>query len=277
MTDINQQFSEKVLKLIKETVETIILPAHYDLDPETIMTKDDHSIVTLTDQHAEKILTKGLKEIFAANVLGEEGYDADPEIADYLEQNEYCWIIDPIDGTKNFAHGRPEFGVIVALVKNKEVLAGWIYHCTEKRAVYAIKGLGVYDELHQVVSRPTLKDQFTGYHNPFYFVSSSVETEINAIGAARTKDIPAPRASSIEYLNLVAGVSDFMINNHCKPWDHAAGQLIVAELGLGGCGEFLSGEPYAINKSAWVSAERNRVLMTGATRSVRDRLKAYFK
>lgn len=277
MTGIDKELSQKVLELVEHTVDTIILPAHRNLDPKTVMVKPDKSLVTLTDQEAERALTKGLKEIFQANVLGEEAYEENPDIAKYLDsETEYCWIIDPIDGTKNFANGRPDFGVIIALVKNKEIVGGWIYHCTEHRGVYALKGQGVYDEKHKKVVRPELKEQFTGYHNPFYFEHSEFKNAIESIGKARTADIPSPRASSIEYLNLVAGVSDFMINNHCKPWDHAAGQLIISELGQGGGGVFLSGEPYSVQREAWVSAKRSRVLLTTASKKIRDKIHRFF-
>ncbi len=276
---LNKEFSEKVLQLMKNVSDDIILPAFKAMDPSKIMIKEDSSLVTVTDQQAEVALTSGLKNIFHANVLGEEGYEENPAIGDFLEkEDEYCWIIDPIDGTSNFTSGNNQFGIIIALVKNKKILGGWIYQSTEGKAFYALKGKGVYDQHHKKIERQiTNPEHFSGYPHEFYFQNTTTEKEINALSRARTTQLESLHSTAIEYMDMVTGKIDFIINNHYKPWDHAAGQLIVSELGLGGGSVYLgTQEGYSIQKESWACSRGEKVLITYVDKKTKDKVLSFF-
>ena len=84
-------------------------------------------LVTIADRDSEQILAEGLRRLIPnASIVGEEAADADPSILDALG-DELCWIIDPLDGTANFAEGRGPFGILVALASEGSPIGGWIF------------------------------------------------------------------------------------------------------------------------------------------------------
>ncbi len=100
--------------------------------------KDDKSIVTLADGESEEIIKKIISEAFHTHaILGEEtgmsGVDS-----------EYVWHIDPVDGTRNFAHGIPFFAVAIALVHQDIIQIGVVYNPATKSLFYAEKNKGAY-------------------------------------------------------------------------------------------------------------------------------------
>src|SRR5258708_34225935 len=76
--------------------------------------------------------------------MGEEGATTDPSLVDLLDADRAVWVIDPVDGTFNFAHGRPGFAVIVAYVRNGTTLAGWIHDPLRQLTITAVRGPGAW-------------------------------------------------------------------------------------------------------------------------------------
>jgi len=106
---------DRVARLIREVAETEILPRFRRLEEHHTWEKRPGSLVTVADEAAEKRLEDGLLRLAPGSVaLGEEAAEKDSSIFERLLDDEPVWIIDPVDGTKNFAAGRPEFAVIVA-------------------------------------------------------------------------------------------------------------------------------------------------------------------
>ena len=101
--------------MIQEITHAIAMPFFKNLNKEEIYQKGVGDIVTLADREMEKALIKGLRLHAGAKVfLGEEGYDADKALGESLNQEEPVWVIDPIDGTRNFANGSEDFCVLLA-------------------------------------------------------------------------------------------------------------------------------------------------------------------
>jgi len=113
------------------------------LQAHQIDTKAQGEIVTQADIHAEQRLTRHLTNLVPGScVVGEENTARDHTILDLLESDRPVWIVDPVDGTHNFAHGKPRFCVIVALSYRQTTLAGWIFEPIADRSVYAAREKG---------------------------------------------------------------------------------------------------------------------------------------
>ena len=108
--------------------------------------KGDFDLVTAADRASEALIVERLQSHFPAHsILGEEGGQRDG-------QGEYCWYVDPVDGTTNFAHGFPAYNVTMALEKAGELVAGVVYDPTRNEMFAAEKGGGAYLNGHRITS-----------------------------------------------------------------------------------------------------------------------------
>ena len=104
----------EVLALMRDVAERIIMPRHRALKATDIIEKADDDLVTIADREAEVALAEGLAKLHPeAAIVGEEAVHADPSVMDRLSGT--CWIIDPIDGTANFASGSGHFGIMIVV------------------------------------------------------------------------------------------------------------------------------------------------------------------
>jgi fructose-1,6-bisphosphatase/inositol monophosphatase family enzyme len=164
-----------------------------------------------------------------AGFVGEESAAADPSIVAALSGEGAFWIVDPLDGTRNFVNGTPEFGTIVAYVENGATLMGWIYAAPEHRCAVAVKGEGVmWDGVPPVIASPSnnppLGLRSMGWLTPEWRDRLTVSLRRN------TQSRPG-HCSAYAYLKLMTGEVDFKLSSRIHPWDHAAGALILSELG----------------------------------------------
>ena len=136
---------EKVAQHIRETAEAEIIPRFRQLGRDDIREKKPGDFVTLADLEAERQLTERLSALLPGSVvLGEEAAFADRGRFDLLAGAAPVWVIDPVDGTANFARGHPAFAVIVALIEQGRVRAGWIYEPLADTMVMAEAGQGAW-------------------------------------------------------------------------------------------------------------------------------------
>ena len=106
----------------------IILPSFGNLEKNQISYKDGKDIVTDIDISVEKELNNILPKLIQnSNFIGEESYAKNNNILNYYLSEEYCWTVDPIDGTSNFAKSKDRFAVMVALTKSTEIIQSFIY------------------------------------------------------------------------------------------------------------------------------------------------------
>jgi fructose-1,6-bisphosphatase/inositol monophosphatase family enzyme len=234
--------TETIAGFIRETAEAAILPRFRQLRQEDIREKKPGDFVTIADIEAEQILSARLLALHPGSVvLGEEGAAKDPGHFDRLAGEAPVWIIDPIDGTANFARGEPGFGVILALVQHAEVRAGWIYDPLGGSMVMAERGSGAWSDGRRLAVDPETDPR-------------------RMVGAAYGRTVAGPRAakaladsgrvaavrnlgcSALEYSAVALGRAHFSLHSRSLPWDHAAGMLIVAE--AGGIAGFFDGSRY---------------------------------
>jgi fructose-1,6-bisphosphatase/inositol monophosphatase family enzyme len=242
---------EAALLAITETVaDEEILPRFRALDPAEITTKthgDD--LVTIADKRSELRLTQAIRDILpGAEVIGEEAISDDPSLRDRIDTAATCAIIDPVDGTWNFANGLGLFGVILAVSAHGQTVWGGIYDPMARDWMVASKGGGAWYQAPD--GRRTRLDISNGPDTvgacrgnlPVYLFDRPVQHRL----AAMIPDFQRSsclRCSAHDYRMLARGSFDFSICPILNPWDHAAGCLIVQE--AGGVARLLDGRDYA--------------------------------
>lgn len=127
--------------LVREVSEGIILPRFRRLEASDIVAKAADDVVTIADREAESRLAEELA-LFEPGIaiVGEEATHADPALTDALSGD--CWIVDPLDGTNNFAAGKAPFGILIARASGGSAVSGWIYDCLSGRFCVAHRGRG---------------------------------------------------------------------------------------------------------------------------------------
>jgi fructose-1,6-bisphosphatase/inositol monophosphatase family enzyme len=227
---------EPVAAIIRGVAEQEILPRFQRLEKHEIREKSPGSLVTIADTEAERALHAELTRLLPGSlVLGEEGAAADPTVFDHLETDQPVWIIDPVDGTINFARSLPRFAVIVALVAGGDVRAGWIHDPVRHATAMAKTGGGAWlveaggeeRRLERRAMPPVRKargaaaGRFPGGKRALDILKES----------GRTGPLHRVTSAAHEYLDLVEGRVDFATFGRVLPWDHAAGVLIHREAG----------------------------------------------
>ncbi len=234
---------EPVVALMRQVARDVVMPRFRNLAADEIAEKAADDFVTIADKESELRLSEGLSAILPeAGIIGEEACAADPAILDRAGEG-LNWIIDPIDGTGNFAAGNPPFGIMVALADAGTTLAGWILDPLTGRLCYALLGGGSHIDGQAVRAKESGGDLPVAAL-AVYFMTAEERADIQrrAEGAFAVVDIP--RCAAEQYPRLVLGQNDVSVFARTLPWDHAAGTLFVNE--AGGCCQRLDGTPYVI-------------------------------
>ncbi|MBI3445860.1 MAG: inositol monophosphatase [Magnetospirillum sp.] len=229
---VGQVDPQQVASIIREVAAEEILTRFRHLSAGQIREKKPGELVTEADIEAERVLTRRLADLIpGARVVGEEAVSADHRLLQALDNEGIVWVIDPVDGTANFAKGNARFAVIVALVRDGVTVAGWILDPTTDRLIIAQQGSGAWEGDNRLrVLPPAPLADLTGSVKRSGLLSSLV-AKIGRKGSA-----------AHDYIDLVTGVLHFAHYNRLMPWDHAAGVLIHAE--AGGYAALTDGRPY---------------------------------
>ena len=234
---------ESVSDLIREVAETEILPRFRNLADEERMEKGENDIVTVADQASEAFLTTALTGLTkGALIVGEEGSYADPSLLETLKDADLAWVIDPLDGTRNFAEGREDFAVMAALLKQGTPVMAWIYQPLQKAMVVAEHGAGTTINGDRIVldaGDMTLSELEGEFH--FGYLPAEFRPPVKeAQEKMRTR---RPRfCAGATYLSLVRDPALYAFYYRLMPWDHAPGSLIYRE--AGGVGRAFDGTEY---------------------------------
>ncbi|WP_062731327.1 inositol monophosphatase family protein [Sphingobium abikonense] len=235
--------NEPVAALMRQVARDIVMPRFRNLAADEIAEKAANDFVTVADRESELRLSEGLSAILPeAGIIGEEACAADPAILERAGDG-LNWIIDPIDGTGNFAAGNPPFGIMVALADAGTTLAGWILDPLTGRLCHALRGGGSHID-GQIVRARESDGDLPIAALAVYFMTDEERADIQrrADGAFAVVDIP--RCAAEQYPRLVLGQNDVSVFARTLPWDHAAGTLFVNE--AGGCCRRLDGTPYVV-------------------------------
>lgn len=230
MTDITPALSANVSALLRSVSADVILPRYRNLAAHEIIEKAADDLVTIADRESEAWLNEGLARLLPdAGLIGEEACAADPTLATTAGRG-LNWIIDPIDGTGNFAAGRPPFGVMVALADEGEVLAGWIYDPLADRLCFAARGHGATINGERIAARGSGADLPVAGISTL-FVDEATRDDLDRRTRDRMRMVEIPRCAAEQYPRIVLGVNDLALFNRTLPWDHAAGAIFVEEAG----------------------------------------------
>ena len=165
-------------------------------------------------------------------VVGEEAVAADASVLDRLNGDAPVWIIDPVDGTANFAHGNKKFAVIVALAVLGRTVQGWIHDPVTGLMAVGETGAGAFiGDLRLRIPEDVSLAQMLGVCRK----TDGLKREV--------KSLYRNGSAAHDYLDLIKGRAHFAHYLRLKPWDHAAGVLMHLE--AGGFSGLCDGTPYA--------------------------------
>lgn len=235
--------------ILAETADTEILPRFRRLDTSEISTKSGPlDFVTVADRAAERRIAERLAERFpGALVVGEESCAEDPALLDRLASAERAIVVDPIDGTFNFASGLPLFGVMAAVVVDGRTVAGVIHDPIGRDHLCAIAGEGAWivgrDGGAEHAVRVAAPAPVGAMHGPVSWAwLASPERERVAARQSRLAMAYCFRCAAHEYRLIATGAAHLALFGKLMPWDHLAGALIHAE--AGGFSARFDGSPY---------------------------------
>lgn len=234
--------TERVTRIIRETAAREIMSRFQRLSKHDVTEKRPGDLVTTADIEAEKRLGEALRGLLpGSTVVGEEAAEKNPELLKLIDRTAPVWVIDPLDGTHNFAHGVPCFAVIVAYCVAGETMAGWIHDPVADITAWTAKGEGAWVDGRRLrVASPAAIGRMRG----------SLGWKLRKRLAAQRDPgvIPARTARygcvGREYMDLGRGELHFAhYEKRLWPWDHAAGVLLHRE--AGGFSAFTDGRvPY---------------------------------
>lgn len=233
---------ETVHALLREVSTRAILPYYQKLSEHEITAKAADDVVTVADNLAEEMLAEGLARIADLPIVGEEAAFADPAVQDRLSGD--CWIVDPLDGTRNFAKGRRPFGILIAMAQGGEAHTGWIYDVLTDRLCIAHRGKGAFIDGERISARPTGEDPPIAAISLIFMDPARREAVKAPAAGYRLVDIPYCAAE--QYPRLALGVNDVSIFERTLAWDHAAGVLWLNE--AGGKAARPDGSPYRVDE-----------------------------
>lgn len=241
---------DAVCAALADIARSIILPRYKQLGERDVRTKTGATdLVTIADEESERALAPRLMALLpGSKVVGEEAIAADPDALPGLLAHDPVWIVDPIDGTLNFVHGRDAFASVVALVRGGETVLGWIHDPLSGRTLWAEKGKGCWRRSPEAPSAPgdTRVELPDGVKRPGIDLKS-LNAALYDKRFAGTKGAFARNvnqgSAAHDYWALAEGRIHLSGYKNLKPWDHAAGVLIHSE--AGGMARLLSGAPYS--------------------------------
>jgi fructose-1,6-bisphosphatase/inositol monophosphatase family enzyme len=234
---------ETMLALLRDVTRKAILPYYQTLAEDQIEAKEIGDVVTVADKLSEEMLTEGLAKIADIPVVGEEAAFDDASVFDRVTGD--CWIVDPLDGTRNFARGQAPFGILIAMASGGEAHTGWIYDCLTDRFCAAHRGKGAFVNGEKIAAQPTGEDQPVAAISLIFMNPSRREAVKDAV-AAHYRTVDVPYCAAEQYPRLALGQNDVSIFERTLPWDHAAGALWLNEAG-GKCAR-LDGSPYRVDE-----------------------------
>ncbi|MEN6489484.1 MAG: inositol monophosphatase family protein [Smithella sp.] len=210
--------------------------------PHTIEYKGLINLVTEADHASEELIISKIREIYPDHdILTEESKGIATGAA-------FRWIIDPLDGTTNYAHGYPVFCVSVALEKQGEICFGAVYNPMMDEMFSAEKGAGAFlnGKRIRVSDTEDLSKSLLATGFP-YDVRDSEENNLNHFNlmAVNVQAIRRAGAAALDMAYVAAGRFDGFWELKLMPWDTAAAWLLVEE--AGGCVTALSGRPFFLD------------------------------
>lgn len=244
--------TEEILEIIQQVADEVIRPRFRALATHEIAEKAPGDLVTVADRESEVRLTDILGRAYPdAVIIGEEATAEDPRLPGRLLGAAHGFTIDPVDGTKNFVHGKKDYAVMVGEVRDGRTVRSWIWQPEHQQAYVAVRGEGVTRN-GVLLSRGAPGEDPTGW------VGHSARTVVRQrpADAALGRITMSALCCGIDYPRMTTGETDFLVYGRPRPWDHVPGILMVEELG---------GSALLTNGSEYVPGVDGFGLVVGAT------------
>lgn len=216
----------KVIDIAKEAGEAI--REGYGQNFSIELKTGANNLVTEIDKKSEKIITDFIKQDFPNHsILAEESGET-------LRNNEFLWVIDPLDGTTNFAHSLPIFSISIGLQKNEKTIIGVIYDVMNDRIYAAEKGSGSYcnNKKISVSTNSEIKNSLlvTGFP---YDIDADIDKAVDRfkVFLKNSRAVRRLGSAAIDMCYVANGVFDGFWEEKLNPWDVCAGMLLVEEAG----------------------------------------------
>jgi fructose-1,6-bisphosphatase/inositol monophosphatase family enzyme len=232
-----QQDVVRIADILAEASRIEIMPRFKALTDGEVRHKSSiFDPVTEADEAAERFISAEMGASFpGALIVGEEATSADPSLLDRLDDAPLAFVVDPIDGTRNFVAGLPLFGVMAAAVVRGEIVAGVIHDPVCQDTVQAVKGGGAWfcrdgrpaRRLHVAPAAPL--DRMEGIVGTHFLPEPMRTTVLNNL--PRLGSATWLRCAAHEYRMAAAGYCHVLFFNRLMPWDHAPGWLLHREAG----------------------------------------------
>ncbi|TPW33541.1 inositol monophosphatase [Martelella alba] len=228
---------DQLSALMRRAAREEILPRFRRLATDEVAEKSEPSdLVTVADTGAERVIKAGVAKILpGASFVGEEGVAADPSLLEKLQDAELAVVVDPIDGTFNFANGISAYGVMMAIVEKGETVAGLIYDPMGDDFMMAEKGSGTWlkradgTAQRMKVADPVPLEQMLGAAS-IAFMPGDERAGLLA-NLAKVRFAASYRCAAVEYRAFASGGLHFFTYFKIMPWDHLAGVLMGQEAG----------------------------------------------
>jgi myo-inositol-1(or 4)-monophosphatase len=220
---------------------------HFDkLDPADIDLKRRRDLLTVADSEAERELIREIKSSYPGHdILAEES-------GAQVSGAEWCWIIDPVDGTTNFARGFPMFSASIGLVRRGLPVLGLVEAAYLRETFIAERGAGAFLNGRRLSVSRTPDIHTSLLATGFSYVRNEVtRNNVDNFGKLVLKchDIRRGGSASVDLAYVAAGRFDGYWEGYLKPWDVAAGALLVQEAG-GAITDFAGGQDWLFGENA---------------------------
>jgi len=245
----SSSLADAMADVLREAAEEAVMPRYRRLNTCDMEEKSPGEIVTTADRDAERLIARGLARLCPeARFVGEEACARSPGLIANLDHGT-VWIVDPIDGTANYAAGKGPFAMMAALVWNGDLVAAAILDPVGGRIALAERGAGArIDGARLTPSRcPAQLQSAKGIISDFQR-PPALARAVERLGASAREVVATRRCAGAEYPLIASGACGFALYWRTLVWDHAPGVLILEE--AGGKAARLDGQPFRVSDRA---------------------------
>lgn len=222
---------ERIAELIREVARAELVPRFRALAAHEIIEKAPGDLVTVADRAAEDRLAPGLRDLVpGCLVIGEEATHANPDLLNRVAEDGPVFVVDPLDGTANFAAGRPFFATMIARLERGKPVAGWIYEPLDDQMLMAEEGGGTWLNGRRLSLEPGPALPRARGSAQVRLLEQPWKATLDE-GRGGFDDKGSTLCAGHDYLRLLTGAMDFLLYWRTMPWDHAPGAILVAEAG----------------------------------------------
>ena len=241
----------RLADILRDASRAETLPRFRHLDATQVHQKSSAiDLVTEADEQAERQIKAAVAAAWPkALFVGEESVAADASLLDKLDSADFAIVVDPVDGTANFAAGLPLYATMASVVVKGETIAGIIYDPMGDDWVLAERGAGAFMRFTdgraqrlKVAATPTLEDM-VGHVSITFLPAASKPRVLQNL--AKVRVAANYRVAGHDYRTFASGHCHFVAFNKLMPWDHLGGCLISQE--AGGYVARFDGSPYLPN------------------------------